>query len=95
MSSVRTILGYAGIVGVIGVGGALWFMMLPGEDRRREMMKVSIRRRFRSCPQNLPEASPIRMEETRQRNTLLLQAIKEAAETNENVARRFGHSRND
>ncbi|XP_023650890.1 ubiquinol-cytochrome-c reductase complex assembly factor 3 [Paramormyrops kingsleyae] len=83
MSSVRTILGYAGIVGVIGVGGALWFMMLPGEDRRREMMK------------NLPEASPIRMEETRQRNTLLLQAIKEAAETNENVARRFGHSRND
>lgn len=40
--------------------------------------------------QNLPEANPLRMEETRQRNALVMQAIKEAAETDDNIARRIG-----
>lgn len=40
--------------------------------------------------QNLPEANPVRMEETRKRSALMLQVLKEAAETNDNVARGFG-----
>lgn len=40
--------------------------------------------------QNLPEANPMRMEETRKRNALVMQAIKEAAETNDNIAKGYG-----
>uniref|UniRef100_A0A3Q2DGX2 Ubiquinol-cytochrome-c reductase complex assembly factor 3 n=1 Tax=Cyprinodon variegatus TaxID=28743 RepID=A0A3Q2DGX2_CYPVA len=45
---------------------------------------------FLSCPlvhQNLPESNPVRMEETRQRNAMVMQALKDAAETSENLAR--------
>ncbi|XP_061674478.1 FK506-binding protein 15-like isoform X7 [Syngnathoides biaculeatus] len=41
---------------------------------------------------NLPESNPMRMEETRKRNALLMQTLKEAAETNDNIARGFGGS---
>lgn len=37
--------------------------------------------------QNLPESSPSMMEERRKQNALVMQALKEAAETNENLAR--------
>lgn len=40
--------------------------------------------------QNLPESNPMRMEETRKRNMMVLQAIKDAAETDENIARTLG-----
>lgn len=40
-----------------------------------------------SLPQNLPESSPSVMEERRRQNELVMQVLKEAAETNENVAR--------
>lgn len=40
--------------------------------------------------QNLPEANPLRMEETRKRNIMVMQAIKDAAETDENIARTLG-----
>lgn len=40
--------------------------------------------------QNLPESNPMRMEETRKRNIMVLQALKDAAETDENIARTMG-----
>lgn len=47
---------------------------------------------LRGCAvfQNLPESNPIRMEETRKRNMMVLQALKDAAETDENIARTLG-----
>lgn len=42
--------------------------------------------------QNLPESNAMRMEETRKRNALVMQALKEAAETDDNIARGFGGS---
>ncbi|KAG1928412.1 ubiquinol-cytochrome-c reductase complex assembly factor 3 [Pimephales promelas] len=78
MSAMRTMLASIGLVGVVGVGYGMWAMISPGEERKREMLK------------NLPEANPLRMEESRRRNALMLQVLKEAAETNENIARGFG-----
>lgn len=40
--------------------------------------------------QNLPESNPARMEESRRRNALTLQALKDAAETKDNLARGYG-----
>lgn len=40
--------------------------------------------------QNLPESNPVRMEETRQRNAMLMQVLKDAAETSNNLARGLG-----
>ncbi|KAL4660002.1 ubiquinol-cytochrome-c reductase complex assembly factor 3 [Arapaima gigas] len=77
MSGVRGILAFGGTVAVIGAGIALWFGMHPGDERQKEMLK------------NLPEANPTRMEEVRRRNVLALQVLKEAAETQDNVARGF------
>lgn len=45
---------------------------------------------YPTAHQNLPESNPVRMEETRKRNALVMQALKEAAETNDNIARGFG-----
>ncbi|XP_069063293.1 ubiquinol-cytochrome-c reductase complex assembly factor 3 [Pleurodeles waltl] len=59
-----------------GVGVVLWMVAAPSEERKQELMK------------NFPEANAKQMAETRERNILVMQAIKEAAETNENVARR-------
>uniref|UniRef100_A0A3Q3WGS4 Ubiquinol-cytochrome-c reductase complex assembly factor 3 n=1 Tax=Mola mola TaxID=94237 RepID=A0A3Q3WGS4_MOLML len=75
MSSMRTIISSASLAAVAVVGYGMWSLIAPGEDRRRELIK------------NLPESNPVRMEETRKRNALVMQVIKEAAETNENVAR--------
>lgn len=78
MSGMRTALASIGVFGLVGVGYGMWAIISPGEDRKREMLK------------NLPEANPVRMEETRKRNALVLQALKDAAETNENIARGYG-----
>lgn len=59
-----------------GVGVVLWVLVAPSEERKQELRK------------NFPEANPKKMAEIRERNILVMQAIKEAAETNENVARR-------
>lgn len=48
---------------------------------------------FPPAHQNLPESNPLRMEETRQRNALVMQALKDAAETSENLARGLGPSK--
>lgn len=40
-----------------------------------------------SVHQNLPESSPSMMEERRKQNVLVMQVIKEAAESDENLAR--------
>ncbi|CAN9512769.1 unnamed protein product [Ophioblennius macclurei] len=73
--SLKTILTSTAMVGVIGVGYGMWSIISPGEERRKEMLK------------NLPEANPVRMEETRKRNAMLMQVLKDAAETKENIAR--------
>ncbi|GAA6078871.1 ubiquinol-cytochrome-c reductase complex assembly factor 3, partial [Tachysurus ichikawai] len=39
---------------------------------------------------NLPESNPARMEESRRRNVQIMELLKEAAETNDNIARTFG-----
>ncbi|XP_056322968.1 ubiquinol-cytochrome-c reductase complex assembly factor 3 [Danio aesculapii] len=69
------------LMGSVALGGltyAIWIIFSPGEERKKEILK------------SLPEANPVRMEETRKRNAIMLQVLKEAAETNDNVARGFG-----
>ncbi|XP_016381509.1 ubiquinol-cytochrome-c reductase complex assembly factor 3 [Sinocyclocheilus rhinocerous] len=78
MSRMRTLLASIGVVGLVAMGYGMWAVISPGEERKREILK------------NLPEANPVRMEETRKRNALMLQVLKDAAETNDNVARGFG-----
>ncbi|XP_077098702.1 ubiquinol-cytochrome-c reductase complex assembly factor 3 [Siphateles boraxobius] len=78
MSAMRTMLVSIGLVGVGGFGYGMWAIISPGEEKKREMLK------------NLPEANPVRMEESRKRNALMLQVLKEASETNENIARGIG-----
>ncbi|XP_074493612.1 ubiquinol-cytochrome-c reductase complex assembly factor 3 [Sebastes fasciatus] len=78
MSGMRLMLGSGSLIGVMGLGYGMWSMISPGEERRKELLK------------NLPESNPMRMEETRKRNALVMEALKEAAETNDNVARRYG-----
>lgn len=75
MSALRSILAAGGMVLIIGVGYGTWSIIAPAESRRREMLK------------DLPEANPERMEESRRRMALVMQALKEAAETDENIAR--------
>ncbi|XP_041793282.1 ubiquinol-cytochrome-c reductase complex assembly factor 3 [Chelmon rostratus] len=78
MSALRSFLASSAMVAMLGLGYGMWSLIAPGEERQREIIK------------NLPESNPVRMEETRRRNALVMQALKEAAETNENVARGLG-----
>ncbi|KAM4576010.1 ubiquinol-cytochrome-c reductase complex assembly factor 3 [Odontesthes bonariensis] len=73
--SLRTILSSTAVLGAMGIGYGMWTVISPGDDRRKEMIK------------NLPESNPLRMEETRQRNAMVMQVLKEAAETSDNLAR--------
>ncbi|KAK2902586.1 ubiquinol-cytochrome-c reductase complex assembly factor 3 [Channa argus] len=75
MSGLRTVLSSAAMVAVLGVGIGMWCVVPPGDDRRRELVK------------NLPESDPMRLEDSRKRNALVMQALKEAGETNDNIAR--------
>lgn len=74
----RTFLTSLGLVGIVGVGYGMWATIVPGEEKKREILK------------NLPESNPARMEETRKRNALMLQVLKDAAETQDNIARGYG-----
>ncbi|KAM8866580.1 ubiquinol-cytochrome-c reductase complex assembly factor 3 [Synchiropus splendidus] len=78
MSSMRTLLTASSLFGVTAVGYGMWSVISPGEEKRRELIK------------NLPESNALRMEEVRRRNALVMQALKDAAETNDNVARQLG-----
>ncbi|XP_059193513.1 ubiquinol-cytochrome-c reductase complex assembly factor 3 [Centropristis striata] len=78
--SLRTILGSTFVMAGLGLGYGMWSMISPGDEQRRERIK------------NLPESNPVRMEESRRRNALVMQAIKEAGETNYNIARGLGGS---
>ncbi|XP_070690284.1 ubiquinol-cytochrome-c reductase complex assembly factor 3 isoform X2 [Pempheris klunzingeri] len=81
MSGLRTVLGSAGLVAALGVGYGWWCLVAPGEDKRRERVK------------GLPESNPMRMEESRKRNALVMQALKDASETPDNIARGVGGSK--
>ncbi|XP_032433970.1 ubiquinol-cytochrome-c reductase complex assembly factor 3 [Xiphophorus hellerii] len=78
MSAMRTTLTSTAAIASMGLGYGLWSVISPGEQRRKEMLK------------NLPESNPVRMEETRQRNAMLMQVLKDAAETSDNLARGLG-----
>uniref|UniRef100_A0A8C6TGQ1 Ubiquinol-cytochrome-c reductase complex assembly factor 3 n=1 Tax=Neogobius melanostomus TaxID=47308 RepID=A0A8C6TGQ1_9GOBI len=75
MSALRTIVAYSGIVLVLGVGYGTWSIISPAESRRRDLLR------------DLPEADPATMEESRRRTALVMQVLKEASETSENIAR--------
>ncbi|XP_005988937.1 ubiquinol-cytochrome-c reductase complex assembly factor 3 [Latimeria chalumnae] len=75
MSSIKWILNSAMLLGAVGAAVGFWLILDSGEERKKAIVK------------NLPEANPVRREETRRRNALVMQAIKEAAETDENVCR--------
>lgn len=75
MSAMRTILATIAITASLGLGYGMWAIISPGEARRRELIR------------DLPEADPRRMEESRRRNVLVMQVLKEASETSENIAR--------
>ncbi|XP_061586159.1 ubiquinol-cytochrome-c reductase complex assembly factor 3 [Cololabis saira] len=77
MSGMRLILSSSALIACAGLGYGMWSMISPGEERRKEMLK------------NLPESNPVRMEETRQRNAMVMQVLKEAAETGDNLARGY------
>ncbi|XP_065264223.1 ubiquinol-cytochrome-c reductase complex assembly factor 3-like [Emys orbicularis] len=72
----RLVLGSLMVAGTTGLGVGVWALATPREERRREIAK------------ELPETNPLRWAERRHQNELVMAAIKEAAETNENVARR-------
>ncbi|KAK5870532.1 hypothetical protein PBY51_003473 [Eleginops maclovinus] len=76
--SIRTLLASSGMIAAIGLGYGMWAMISPGEERRREMIK------------NLPEYNQQTMDETRKRTALVMQTLKEAAESNENLSRGVG-----
>ncbi|XP_073208224.1 ubiquinol-cytochrome-c reductase complex assembly factor 3 [Lepidochelys kempii] len=72
----RLLLGSLMVAATTGLGVGVWALVTPREPRRREIAK------------ELPETNPLRWAERRHQNELVMAAIKEAAETNENVARR-------
>ncbi|CAL8263249.1 unnamed protein product [Boreogadus saida] len=78
MSTLRKVVSYAWCALAVGGGLGLWYIVIPSEERKKEMVK------------NLPEANPLRAEETRRRNALMMQVLKEAAETDANLARGLG-----
>ncbi|XP_007884011.1 ubiquinol-cytochrome-c reductase complex assembly factor 3 [Callorhinchus milii] len=66
----------AGVWLLVGTGAAAlcWAVAAPGPHRSDTIRK------------ELPESNPLRKRETDRRNALVMQVIKEAAETEENVA---------
>ncbi|XP_053133682.1 ubiquinol-cytochrome-c reductase complex assembly factor 3 [Hemicordylus capensis] len=65
-----------GVGACVGLGGALWMAVAPSEERRKQMLK------------DLPESNPVVYNERQRQNALIWETIKEAAKTQENVARR-------
>ncbi|NXO04269.1 UQCC3 factor, partial [Rhinopomastus cyanomelas] len=60
----------------VGVGVLLWYWVAAGEEQRIETLKA------------LPEITPELLAQRKEHNRLVMAALKEAAETDENVARR-------
>ncbi|NXJ72942.1 UQCC3 factor, partial [Rostratula benghalensis] len=60
----------------VAAGYLLWVAVGAGEERRRETLKA------------LPEVSPELLAQRRRQNELVMAALREAAETDDNVARR-------
>ncbi|NXY91007.1 UQCC3 factor, partial [Alcedo cyanopectus] len=60
----------------VGLGLLLWAVIGAGEERRQETLKA------------LPEVNPEVLAQRRLHNELIMAALREAAETDENVARR-------
>ncbi|GAB0202037.1 ubiquinol-cytochrome-c reductase complex assembly factor 3-like [Grus japonensis] len=60
----------------VALGLLLWAAVGAGEERRQETLKA------------LPEVNPEVLAERRRHNQLIMAALREAAETDENVARR-------
>ncbi|XP_077180729.1 ubiquinol-cytochrome-c reductase complex assembly factor 3 [Paroedura picta] len=65
-----------GMVGTMGLGIGLWAAITPNEEQLKKMAK------------ELPSSNPRVQAQMRERNIAVLAMIKEAAETNENVAQR-------
>ncbi|NXD89108.1 UQCC3 factor, partial [Halcyon senegalensis] len=60
----------------VGLGLLLWAAIGAGEEQRQETLKA------------LPEGNPELLAQRRLHNELIMAALREAAETDENVARR-------
>ncbi|NXN50494.1 UQCC3 factor, partial [Rynchops niger] len=60
----------------VAAGLLLWAAVGAGEERRQQTLKA------------LPEVSPELLAQRRRQNELVMAALREAAETDENVARR-------
>ncbi|XP_041038031.1 ubiquinol-cytochrome-c reductase complex assembly factor 3 isoform X2 [Carcharodon carcharias] len=56
-----------------GAAGLCWAVAGPSEERQRELSR-------------LPESNQAQLEASRKRNTLLMQIIKESAESEKNIA---------
>lgn len=76
-----TILASTALVGALGVGYAMFSVISPGKERKKELIK------------HFPEANPVRMEDTRRRNALVMQSLKDAAEDSD-LDRAFEVARN-
>ncbi|XP_029499201.1 ubiquinol-cytochrome-c reductase complex assembly factor 3-like [Oncorhynchus nerka] len=76
-----TILASKALVGALGVVYTVFSVISPGEERKKELI------------QNFPEANPVRMEDTRRRNALVMQSLKDAAEDSD-LDRAFEVARN-
>ncbi|XP_041094056.1 ubiquinol-cytochrome-c reductase complex assembly factor 3 [Polyodon spathula] len=77
MSSIKWITNAGLVFGAAGTACGFWMITSPGEQRKKNILKT------------LPEANPLRMEETRLLTALQLRVLKEAAETDENITRRY------
>ncbi|XP_007242471.1 ubiquinol-cytochrome-c reductase complex assembly factor 3 [Astyanax mexicanus] len=77
MSAMRTILTSIAAIAAVCSGLGMWKAVAPGEERKKEILK------------QLPESNPARMEESRNRNALMMQVLKDAADTNDNLARGY------
>ncbi|XP_026199827.1 ubiquinol-cytochrome-c reductase complex assembly factor 3 [Anabas testudineus] len=78
MSRLRTVVSSTAIVAVLAFGFGSWFVMTPREEERKVLVK------------NMPESNPAKMEEMRKRNALMMQVLKEAAQSKDNIARDMG-----
>uniref|UniRef100_A0A8C7LJ13 Ubiquinol-cytochrome-c reductase complex assembly factor 3 n=1 Tax=Oncorhynchus kisutch TaxID=8019 RepID=A0A8C7LJ13_ONCKI len=65
------ILASKALVGALGVGYTMFSVISPGEERKKELI------------QNFPEANPVRMEDTRRRNALVM-LLRTFAKSNPN-----------
>ncbi|KAM9456446.1 ubiquinol-cytochrome-c reductase complex assembly factor 3 [Clarias gariepinus] len=78
MRALRKLLGYSAAVVALIAGFTAWRSLGPAEQRNRELLK------------NLPEFNPERMDESKRRNAQIMELLKNAAETNDNIARTYG-----